>query len=141
VANRDRLGQRDRLAVAVADATSAPLGDHSFDHVLVDAPCSGLGALRRRPDARWRIAETDIMTLTSLQDALLREAGRLGRPGATVTYSVCTLTAAESIDHDRPEWAPLPAPGPPWRPYGRGVRLLPQDADTDGMAVMRWRLP
>ncbi|MEP6661545.1 MAG: transcription antitermination factor NusB [Acidimicrobiales bacterium] len=141
VANRDRLGQRDRLAVVAADATRAPLCERAFDHVLVDAPCSGLGALRRRPDARWRIAEADLAALTALQDALLREAGRLARPGGTVTYSVCTLTAAESIDHDRPQWASLPQPGSPWRPYGRGVRLLPQDADTDGMAVMRWRLP
>lgn len=141
VANRERLGQRDHLAVVVADATNAPMRDNSFDHVLVDAPCSGLGALRRRPDARWRITEADIGGLVALQHAMLREASRLGRPGATLTYSVCTLTAAESIDHDRPEWTALPLPEHPWRPYGRGVRLLPHDADTDGMAVMRWRLP
>jgi 16S rRNA (cytosine967-C5)-methyltransferase len=54
---------------------------------------------------------------------------------------VCTLTAAESIDHDDGQWEALAAPGAPWRAHGRGARLLPQDADTDGMVVLRWKRP
>ncbi len=137
-ANADRLGLR--VAVVAADATAPPFPAATFDHVLVDAPCSGLGALRRRPDARWRIAEDDIDRLAALQGRILDAAARLVRPGGTLTYAVCTLTAAESTALDRDGWEALDPPGPPWRPAGRGARLLPQDAGTDGMTVLRWRL-
>jgi 16S rRNA (cytosine967-C5)-methyltransferase len=139
VANAVRLGYG--LPVVVGDATAPPLRPASFDRVLLDAPCSGLGALRRRPDARWRIRAEDVPTLAALQHRMLAAARSLVRPGGVLVYSVCTLTAAESIDHDDGTWtalAPLPAP---WRPYGRGSRLLPQDADGDGMVVLRWRCP
>jgi len=138
-ANSRRLGTSN-LAVVVADATAAPLRDGRFDRVLLDAPCSGLGALRRRPDARWRIQEDDIDRLAVLQRDMLTAAAGLVRPGGMLVYSVCTLTAAESIGHAAPTgWTPLPRPGRPWRAYGDGVRLLPQDADTDGMTVLRYR--
>jgi 16S rRNA (cytosine967-C5)-methyltransferase len=71
---------------------------------------------------------------------MLTAATGLVRPGGVLVYSVCTLTAAESIDHRRPAgWVPLSPPPAPWRPYGDGGRLLPQDADTDGMTVLRYR--
>ena len=73
-----------------------------------------------------------------LQRALLAAARPLVRPGGTLVYSVCTLTAAESVDLDDGSWPVLAPPPPPWRPYGRGGRLLPQDADTDGMTVLRY---
>jgi len=62
-----------------------------------------------------------------------------------LVYSVCTMTVAEScavadaVGADHPELDPLPAPGAPWRPWGSGALLLPQDAGTDGMALFRWR--
>ena len=128
------------LAVVVADATAPPLRAGRFDRVLLDAPCSGLGALRRRPDARWRVQEADVDRLAGLQRDMLTAAAGLVRPGGVLVYSVCTLTAAESIDHPAPAgWTPLPRPGAPWRAYGDGGRLLPQDADTDGMTVLRYR--
>jgi 16S rRNA (cytosine967-C5)-methyltransferase len=130
----------DGLHVVVADASQAPFPPASFDHVLLDAPCSGLGALRRRPDARWRIQPGDVDQLAALQRRLFTAAKRLVRPGGLLVYSVCTLTAAESIDHDDGTW-PVEPPPAPWRPYGRGGRLLPQDADTDGMIVLRYRRP
>jgi 16S rRNA (cytosine967-C5)-methyltransferase len=145
VANGDRLGllasHGGPLRIVVADATNPPLRPAIFDRVLVDAPCSGLGALRRRPDARWRVTEGDIDELAALQARILPAARALLRPGGVLTYSVCTLTAAESIDHDTFGWDALPPPPAPWRPYGRGARLLPQDADTDGMVLLRWRAP
>ena len=61
-----------------------------FDRVLVDAPCSGLGALRRRPEARWRKAATDIPELVSLQRELLRSAIKATAPGGVVVYSTCS---------------------------------------------------
>jgi 16S rRNA (cytosine967-C5)-methyltransferase len=136
-ANAERLGATG-IAVVVGDATAPPLRPASFDRVVVDAPCSGLGALRRRPDARWRLQPSAVDELATLQARILPAAGALVRPGGTLVYSVCTLTAAESIDLDDGAWPVLPAPPAPWRQYGRGARLLPQDADTDGMTVLRY---
>lgn len=129
--------------VAVADARRPPLRASSFDRVLVDAPCSGLGALRRRPDARWRIEPDAVDRLAALQCELVDAAVDLLRPGGTLVYSVCTLTARESrfvdehLASSHPSLVPLPVPGPPWRPWGRGALLLPQDAGTDGMTILR----
>jgi 16S rRNA (cytosine967-C5)-methyltransferase len=137
--NAARLGS-DRVHVVTADATAPPFPTGRFDRVLLDAPCSGLGALRRRPDARWRVEEADVDRLAHLQAQMLAAAGELVRPGGMLVYSVCTLTAAESIDQQRPDgFVPAEPPVAPWRPYGDGARLLPQDADTDGMVVLRYR--
>lgn len=136
--NVDRLGAD--VAVVRADGTAPPFCPGTFDRVLLDAPCSGLGALRRRPDARWRIRPSDVDELAGLQARLLAASAELVRPGGTLVYSVCTITAAESIGHvtppgfelvtDRPEGA--------WRPYGSGWRVLPHDDDTDGMVLLRY---
>ena len=139
--NVRRLGLRDEVAVVIADGLATPLRPGSADRVLLDAPCSGLGALRRRPDARWRIQPSDIQELAGVQGRLLAAARELVRPGGTLVYSVCTVTAAESIDLDDGSWPALDAPGAPWRPVGRGARVLPQDEDTDGMTILRWRRP
>ncbi len=130
------------LAVAIADGTAPPFRTDVFDAVLLDAPCSGLGALRRRPDARWRVTATDVDELALLQSELLAGAATLVRPGGRLVYSVCTLTAAESIDHPAPSGFDVddrPLPEGVWRPYGPGWRVLPHDADTDGMVVIRYR--
>jgi 16S rRNA (cytosine967-C5)-methyltransferase len=72
----------------------APEG--GFDRVLVDAPCSGLGTLRRNPDARWRVRPNDPARLANIQVALLRSAARVVRPGGTLVYSVCTILPEEN---------------------------------------------
>ena len=144
-ANAARLGAAN-VGVVVADAVAPPLRPGAFDHVLVDAPCSGLGVLRRRPDARWRIEESDVSALAALQRVLLESAVPLVRPGGLLVYSVCTLTAAETLDIDAwmagrfPELRPV-VPVGPWASAGRGGRLLPQDQDTDGMFVLALRTP
>ncbi len=68
----------------------------SLDGVLVDAPCSGLGVLRRNPEARWRLQETDITDLATRQQQILTQAARLVRPGGRLVYSVCTVTPEET---------------------------------------------
>ncbi|MBA4370587.1 MAG: hypothetical protein C0418_03290 [Coriobacteriaceae bacterium] len=70
----------------------------SADAVLVDAPCSGLGTLRRRPEMRWRVSPADIGPLAALGTELLRAAASLVRPGGVVVYSTCTVTRAENAD-------------------------------------------
>ncbi|MBX6352228.1 MAG: 16S rRNA (cytosine(967)-C(5))-methyltransferase RsmB [Thermoflavifilum sp.] len=74
-----------------------------YDAVLVDAPCSGLGVLRHRPDIRWRRSEADIASLAELQRDLLRAAATLVRPGGVLVYATCTLLAEENDDVVR--WA------------------------------------
>jgi 16S rRNA (cytosine967-C5)-methyltransferase len=140
-ANATTLRLTDRLGVVVTDGRSPGLAPASFDRVLVDAPCSGLGALRRRPDARWRIQPGDVDELAVLQGDLLAAARELVVPGGVLVYSVCTLTAAESTDHDSFGWEALDIPPAPWQPFGRGARLVPHRADTDGMVALRWRRP
>jgi 16S rRNA (cytosine967-C5)-methyltransferase len=68
-----------------------------FDRVLVDAPCTGLGALRRRPEARWRRQPSDVPTLARLQRELLASAIRLTRPGGVVLYATCSPHLAETV--------------------------------------------
>ncbi|MEP6696537.1 MAG: transcription antitermination factor NusB [Pseudonocardiales bacterium] len=68
-----------------------------YDRVLVDAPCTGLGALRRRPDARWRRQPADIPPLARLQRELLTAAVRVTRPGGVVAYTVCSPHVAETV--------------------------------------------
>lgn len=129
------------VAPVVADGTSSPFVAGSFDRVLLDAPCSGLGALRRRPDARWRITAPDIDDLVLLQGALLNQAATLVRPGGALVYSVCTLTAAESIDHTVPDGFDVDTAEPTgaWEPFAHGWRVLPYHHDTDGMVLIRYR--
>jgi 16S rRNA (cytosine967-C5)-methyltransferase len=73
-------------------------GDTTFDRVLVDAPCSGLGALRRNPDARWRVTPSGPARLAETQFAILRSAAAVLRPGGTLVYSTCTLLPEENED-------------------------------------------
>lgn len=143
--NRRALGAESLFPV-IADGRRPPLRPGRFDVVLVDAPCSGLGALRRRPDARWRIQPGAVQRLARLQAELLRAAAPLLRPGGLLVYSVCTLTAAETLTvaeqvpgvsgrgADLEPAGPLPAP---WRPHGDGGMVLP-DAERDGMAMFCW---
>jgi len=117
------------------------------DRVLVDAPCSGLGVLRRKPDARWRKSAKEIRKLPELQMAILESAARAVKPDGILVYSTCTIEQAENADVVRaflakhPEFyieragAFLPAP------HGHGnedmVQLYPQRDGTDGFFIAR----
>jgi 16S rRNA (cytosine967-C5)-methyltransferase len=83
-------------AVLTADGGQPPWQNATFDRVLVDVPCSGLGALRRRPEARWRKQEAEIQTLAKLQRDLLRSALSATRPGGAVAYVTCSPVPAET---------------------------------------------
>ncbi len=147
---RARLVRRNAptLPVVVNDATRSALRPGSFDSVLVDAPCSGLGTLRRRPDARWRIDADAPERLAAVQRAMVDAAVDLVKPGGLLVYSVCTLTDAEGpdvADHllggggDRYDVLGPPDTGP-WEAAGHaGHRLLPHVSDTDGMYLLRVR--
>ncbi len=139
VDNTARLGHP--ASIVLADGTAPPFRAGAFDAVLIDAPCSGLGALRRRPDARWRIEPADVDALASLQRRLLHAGAALVRPGGRLVYSVCTLTAQESVAHETPAGFDVDETKPDgtWSPCRQGWRVLPHDANTDGMIMIRYR--
>lgn len=145
-ANRDALGVTGLFEV-VADGRRPPFVRGSFDRVLLDAPCSGLGTLHRRPDARWRIGPDDVDRLAHLQRELVDALVPMVRPGGIFVYSICTLSRAETVAIDEhvgqqwPDLVALPPPEEPWEQCGRGALLLPQRAGTDGMYLLRLRVP
>ena len=137
--------------VVVADATQPLPGEDPFDRVLLDAPCTGLGALRRRPEARWRRRPSEIPTLRALQVALLRAAVAAVRPGGLVAYVTCSPHLAETstvvsdllrhrVDVERVDARPLLA-GVPMLGDGPDVQLWPHRHGTDAMylALLRRR--
>jgi 16S rRNA (cytosine967-C5)-methyltransferase len=67
-----------------------------FDRILIDAPCSGLGSLRRNPDARWRLRVEDLASLAEVQRKIIESAADVLRPGGTLVYSTCTVTPEEN---------------------------------------------
>ena len=92
-----RLGVHN-CSVVEMDAAQAQMGGPGFDRVLVDAPCSDLGALNSRPDARWRKSPALIERLTALQAEILAAAARNLGPGGTLVYSTCTISRTENED-------------------------------------------
>jgi 16S rRNA (cytosine967-C5)-methyltransferase len=137
--------------VMTGDSTNAPWGRQLFDRVLVDAPCTGLGALRRRPEARWRKSPMDLATLGPLQRALLHAACDATVSGGVIAYATCSphLAETEFVVSDvlakRDDLAIIDAREllPEVHDIGDGpfVQLWPHRHDTDAMflAVFRRR--
>ncbi|WP_104107469.1 transcription antitermination factor NusB [Nocardioides sp. 616] len=93
---RSLRGAAGVSGVVTADGTRPPWAPETFDRVLVDVPCTGLGALRRRPEARWRRTPADLEALVPLQRALLGSALDSVRPGGVVLYATCSPVLAET---------------------------------------------
>jgi 16S rRNA (cytosine967-C5)-methyltransferase len=93
---RQALGEEPDVEVLVADGRQPPWPAGSFDRVLLDAPCTGLGALRRRPEVRWRRTPADVGPLAELQADLLAGALSSVRPGGVVAYVTCSPHTAET---------------------------------------------
>ncbi len=96
VARATRRSGPGLAGVLTADGTRPPWAEETFDRVLVDAPCTGLGALRRRPEARWRRVPRDVEQLVPLQEALLGAALDSVRRGGVVAYVTCSPVLAET---------------------------------------------
>jgi 16S rRNA (cytosine967-C5)-methyltransferase len=96
VRNATKAARAGLLGVVAADGTRPAWRPETFDRVMVDAPCSGLGALRRRPEARWRRSPADLDDLVPLQRALLDSALDATRPGGAVAYVTCSPVLAET---------------------------------------------
>jgi 16S rRNA (cytosine967-C5)-methyltransferase len=131
--------ERQGLAVEVhvGDGVAPPLPeDARYDVVLLDAPCTGLGTGRRRPEVRWRRTPDDVADLAELQRRLLRAAADRVAPGGRLVYSVCTWTAAETTDVAA--WLDAQVPD---LTAGERRQLLPDADDTDGMYLATWERP
>ena len=132
-----------RLGVAPVrvqqDARRPALRPGSIDRVLVDAPCSGIGSARRRPELLWRVPASAVPTLASAQLAIATAAADLVRPGGRFVYAVCTFPRAETeavadlLEERRPALRPVATEGP----HGPAERhrLWPHEDGADGMFI------
>jgi 16S rRNA (cytosine967-C5)-methyltransferase len=137
VHQRRLLSARRRASQAhwvLADSRLPPLQEESFDRVLLDAPCSGLGTLRRRPEIRHRVSDEEVVRLASLQSELIAAALPLVGPGGKLVYSVCTVTPEETVEVVG-AYNARPPEGLPGRVWGKGWLLGPHLTGTDGMFV------
>lgn len=141
---------------AITNFAGERLGDwfpQVFDRVLLDAPCSGLGTLRRRPDIKWKRRRADLGEMAGVQSALLESAAAALRPGGTLVYSVCTITPEETsgvvegfleahpdfVLEDPGALCPLGPPLPQGRPGY--LQTFPDLHGVDGMFIARLRKP
>jgi 16S rRNA (cytosine967-C5)-methyltransferase len=130
----------------VADARFPAVRD--VDAVLLDAPCTGTGTLRRHPDARWRLKVSDLAVMSAIQGALLRSAASIVKPGGLLVYSTCSLEVEENDAQverflaNNPGWQLEPPPEgavPPTVLDAGRLRVLPQRHGADGSFAARLR--
>ena len=126
-----------------------------IDRVIVDAPCSGLGTLRRNPDLKWRQSPQAVAELTAKQGAILESAARLLKPGGHIVYATCSLLRAENEDiaaaftaahpgfrrlpvRELLEQAKVPEAASLCSAEGSDLRLWPHRHATDGFYAAAW---
>lgn len=151
--NRSKLARvranADRLGLDSIKVLSAPPSGPTADRVLVDAPCSGLGTLRRHAEGRWRVAEADLPRLARTQAGLLAQGAAAVKPGGHVIYSTCTTEPEENEDIVRafldahPDFELRPGPGSDGVPAARWwdgdgfFRTFPNRLEGDGIFAAR----
>jgi 16S rRNA (cytosine967-C5)-methyltransferase len=133
-ARRRLLGLGADVPWVIGDATAPPFGPNSFDRILLDAPCTGLGTLRRRPEIRHRILPGSAAESGRIQRQMLDAATSLLRPGGRLVYSVCTVTPEETVDvvAGTDSHAPESLSGVE---IAGGVLLAPHVTASDGMFI------
>jgi 16S rRNA (cytosine967-C5)-methyltransferase len=139
----ERTGVKKSVRAVTLDATNAlPFADESFDRVLVDAPCSGTGTLRRNPEIRWRVEASDIFELSAQQQRLLAQAARVVRRGGRLVYSTCSVEPEENEavvaeflqEHEGFRQTPVTAHASLLLPSG-AARTWPQRDGADGFFI------
>lgn len=139
-----QTGSRDALELAGSFAPA------SFDRILLDAPCSGLGVIRRKPDLKWRKQPEDVASVAALQGELLQSVSQLLKPGGVLVYSTCTTEPAEnsaviadflknnsnfgSATFSSPLWTRLEGTA---LAEGEGIQILPHHFGSDGFYIAR----
>jgi len=141
-----RAGRTPRIAPIVADARMPPFRSGGIDAVMLDAPCTGTGTLRRHADARWRIGPRDLVALGSLQAELIEAAAELVRSGGILIYATCSLEREENeaqvesfLDAHR-DFRVEPGPAEPdlLDAHGR-LLVMPHQLGFDGAFAARMR--
>ena len=141
--NAARLGMKSVKALQndALQLRSEWLG--AFDRVLVDAPCSGLGVLRRRAEARWRKQRKDLKLFPPLQLAILKNAAQYVKDGGTMVYSTCTIEQSENhylVEEfltQHPEWQRVDFTHPLTGEQVQELQLLPQNDGIDGFYICK----
>lgn len=142
VVDNVRLQRIKNILCVVADGRNPPFQPKSFERVLLDAPCSGTGTLRRNPEIRWRISAEDIKVLSEQQKQLLVNVSQVVKPGGRLVYSTCALEPEENeevvaffIEHQRDfRMTSLPYDSALLTPFG-AARTWPHLQDTDGFFI------
>jgi 16S rRNA (cytosine967-C5)-methyltransferase len=142
-----RRNLRHSRGIAVGDAAAPPLRPASCAAVLLDAPCSGTGTLRRHPEIRWRLQPADLSGLTATQRRLAAAAAALLAPGGVLVYATCSLEPEENaavvtgLGLDAVPVSPLLPDGVSRVELPDGGALIPPSADGDGFTVHALRRP
>jgi 16S rRNA (cytosine967-C5)-methyltransferase len=124
----------DGVELVVMDATRPALAAGRFDRVLLDAPCTGIGTLRRRPEIKLRLSPDAPDRMAERQSEMIGAALRLVRPGGRLVYSVCTVFAEETVAQVA-QLDAAPPTGLPGEIFGKGLLLAPHTTGTDGMFI------
>lgn len=127
-----RLGMRPHWVIA--EGAQPPFEPGSFDRILVDAPCTGLGTLRRRPEIKLRLEPAAPVALSAVQRAILEATLPLVGEGGRLVYAVCTVFPEETVDIAA-EFGGRPPGDLPGRVWGDGLLLGPHLTGTDGMFI------
>lgn len=117
-----------------ADGRRLPFAPQQFDRVLLDAPCTGLGTLRRRPEILFKVSAGERDRLAALQRQMLAAAHEMVKPGGRLVYSVCTVTPAETVEVVA-GLGGRPPEGLPGSPAGEGWLMAPHLTGTDAMFI------
>ncbi|TKJ94165.1 16S rRNA (cytosine(967)-C(5))-methyltransferase RsmB [Paenibacillus sp. CFBP13512] len=144
--------QAERLQLSIIETTVGdaltlaeryPAG--SFDRILLDAPCSGLGVIRRKPDLKWNKSMADIKEIVQLQQQLLQNMSTLLKPDGILVYSTCTIERSEneaiveSFLHQNKQFEVVPFAPITTNHATTGVQILPQDFHSDGFYIAALR--
>ncbi|ODP26970.1 16S rRNA (cytosine(967)-C(5))-methyltransferase [Paenibacillus nuruki] len=144
--------QAERLQLSIIETTVGdaltlaeryPAG--SFDRILLDAPCSGLGVIRRKPDLKWNKSMADIKEIVQLQKQLLQNMSTLLKPDGILVYSTCTIERSEneaiveSFLHQNKQFEVVPFAPITTNHATTGVQILPQDFHSDGFYIAALR--
>lgn len=139
-----RLGVSDKVKAKALDARKAPeyFEEEQFDKILVDAPCSGLGLIRRKPEIRYDKTFKDIKHLSQIQSDILNQVSTLVKPGGELVYSTCTISKEEDEDvvndflRKHPDFVlePIQVGNLPKQDM---VRIFPDEYDSDGFFIAK----
>ena len=146
--NAERMGVASRIKTIALDAkkTNTFFSDQQFDRILVDAPCSGLGLLRRKPEIRYGKSQKDLENLQQIQLAILDSVSKVLAKKGELVYSTCTITHEEDEDvieqflADHPQFELLPFELPNISTETGMLKILPDSFGSDGFFIAKLKL-